>query len=144
MKTAFGNFDPSLFLRLSRALFPRWDFFDRIAHEFHLEIRSAPEDPWRRVGFSVRFGIGGLFVNPGVLLALAQINLIEHFAQEVQETPEDRVRDLTSYQLVASLAWVKADELLQRPTGIFFRVLASDPRRDIELFRSDFLRREDR
>jgi hypothetical protein len=66
-----------------RALFPKWSFFDRVASPYILEIKIQEE--WQHFQFDQKRTWYSLFVNPDLNLALAQVNLLEHFIQDPSE-----------------------------------------------------------
>lgn len=138
-----GAFRFDLFLSLIRAIFPRWDFFDRIAYHFDLEYETERDGSWERISFRRRFSLFHLFINTDLNEALAQMNLLDHFAHDVQslDRPEDAT-SLTSYKLVSSLVGAKAPAAVSPPR---FRLVAVSPTDRIVLFVSPRLRRgEDR
>lgn len=90
------------FLNLIRVLFPNWNFFDQIGHSLAIEYRSSNTDFWQTLELSASRGFTGLFFNPEVNLALAQGNIIEHFARDAQEQPEN-IENLSSYKMLRSM-----------------------------------------
>ncbi len=117
-----------------RALFPRWDFFDRIAYKFCLEVQSAPNGDWQRLEFLKSRKPWNLLYNPGINLALAHISLIDQFVLH----RENSVEKETSLQMLAAMVRQKT-----KPTDRFkFKVVAfkGDDRK--ELFVSDWLKAE--
>ncbi|HRO66290.1 MAG TPA: hypothetical protein PL182_01855 [Pseudobdellovibrionaceae bacterium] len=128
-----------LFLSLIRAVFPRWDFFDRIAYQFDLEFQKDSASSWERLSFQQNQTLRGLFINTDLNEALAQMNLLDHFARDVQELQKpDEAPALTSYRLVESLLWEKAPPAASK---LKFRLVAVSPKDRMILYASSWLRR---
>ena len=134
------------FLNLIRALFPRWSFFDRIGHHFELEFKVQNSRDWQKISFDQDRKAFSLFVNPAVNLAMAQVNIIEHFMGEISdlqrinsEVDSKDVQDLTTFRLLRSLIEVKL-EAFEIPAGPFqFKILACSPEEKLDVYISDWL-----
>ena len=111
IKKLGSRFDISLFLSLIRALFPHWNFFDRIAYSFYVQYRFGQENSWKKISFNQVRRFHHVFLNYETNLALAKISIIEHFARDIQELENreigmapsvwaGRVEELTSFCLV--------------------------------------------
>lgn len=141
-----AGFNPTLFLKLIRALFPYWSFFDRVGHQFELEFKVPDAKQWEPISFEqVRSRISFVF-NPSGNEAMAQVNIIEHFAQDIQELQlinpavhSKDVQNLTSFRLLKSLLKVKIRQY-ELPTNIIqFKILADSPTEKIVIYISDWL-----
>jgi hypothetical protein len=91
-----------MFLQLIRALFPRWNFFDRVGHRLELAYRLQGEDGWHAIPFSHRRTPWNLFFNPTGGMRLAEISLLENFAVDAQENPAG-LESLSTYRMIRSL-----------------------------------------
>ncbi|MBX3041017.1 MAG: hypothetical protein KF789_09960 [Bdellovibrionaceae bacterium] len=124
-----------LFLSLIRAIFPRWDFFDRIAYHFDLEYETDSKKTWEKISFEQRLSPLNLLFNADVNEALAQMNVIEHFAGDVQRLGDsEHAESLTSYKLLRSLVWEKVPSPL---ASLRFRVVAVNPDERLVLYVSE-------
>ena len=114
-----------------RALFPRWNFFDRIAYNFELHYRSSEENVWQKFLFTQSRTFLSLFYSPNCNLALAQISIIEHF---VRDTKDNSQKELAFKMLVALVKTkFQANEKFQ------FKIVACKANEKIDYFVSEFL-----
>jgi len=134
------QFDFQIFTSLIRALFPNWNFFDRIAYSFELQFQIESESEWQTISFSQKRNWYNLFFNPECNMALAQINIIEHFARDLQEVrlqfdsvlAEEKIQNLTTFRLLKSL-------LNNRPSpgqSLIFKIVAVQPSGSLDLYMS--------
>lgn len=107
-------------INLFRAIFPRWNFFDQISHRFELEYKTSKTSQWHKISFDQKRTLFSPIINPSCNLALAQINIIEHFVSDLEEGSENQ----TSYKLLLSLVKVKLSALGIRSEKIQFQVVA--------------------
>jgi hypothetical protein len=107
-------------INLFRALFPRWNFFDQISHRFELEYKTSKSGQWQKISFDQKRTLLSPLINPSYNLALAQINIIEHFVSDLEE----RKNNQTSYKLLLSLVKVKLLALGISKEKIQFQVVA--------------------
>lgn len=128
--------DFSLFMSLIRSLFPRWDFFDRIAYDFRLQLRDS-RGTWIESTEDSSLSWGNIFLNPTHLRILAENNVVEHFARDVQELSgeSEKIVTLTSYRLLKDVVMerTKSFGLSGEPE---FRVMAIGPNEELEIFHS--------
>lgn len=116
-----------IFLNLTRALFPRWDFYDRPGAQVHLEVKLLNSADWRRVSFAQKRRLFAVFVNPDYNMALAQISLIEQFVESLRELqmggkkclPEEVFR-LSSYVMLCAVVRASVGDQAAQ-----FRILAA-------------------
>lgn len=92
-----------------RAFFPNWKFYHAVGRPPRLHVRgrlaSGEWLPWRLVYPRSPRRAWHLVHNPHVNLMLAQQNLVDHLASDVNELPEGaEPGDLVSYRLVCRLA----------------------------------------
>lgn len=140
------NFQFQTFLSYIRALFPRWNFFDQIAYHFELSFQTPGSSRWERLPLTQERKIFSLFWNPFGNLTLAQANILEHFARDLQELqsiqPQLTLTDLerlTTYQLMLSLVEIKLISDFQNIQTFQFRLSAHNPQEVIDLFISDWM-----
>ena len=141
-----AGFNPSLFLSLIRALFPYWSFFDRVGHQFELEFKVPNSKTWEPLSFGqVRSRLCFLF-NANCNEAMAQVNIIEHFARDIQElqniNPAVHSRDvqnLTTFRLLKSLLKVKIQDYGLESKTIQFKILAESPNEKVVVYISDWI-----
>ncbi len=140
MNISKKQFDFQIFTSLIRALFPNWNFFDRIAYSFELQFQIESESEWQTISFSQKRNWYNLFFNPECNMALAQINIIEHFARDLQEVrlqfdsvlAEEKIQNLTTFRLLKSL-------LNNRPSpgqSLIFKIVAVQPSGSLDLYMS--------
>lgn len=128
------------FLILIRSVFPRWNFFDHIGYQFHLKYRTSESASWTFVDFQSKRTWKDLFFNPNHNLTLAQVSLIEHFAQDVQTHEHKQVPSLDSFRMVRALIEL---EILSDSTSSFqFALEASQNTSQVELYFSPWLKEE--
>lgn len=135
-----------LFFSLIRSLFPRWNFFDKIAYAFELEFKIAETSSWEPLSFLLHRSPLGLFFNPTANITLAQINLIEHFAHDIQELQKINplissldVENLTSFKLLRSLIRQKLKEKDLNQFSFQFKVIACNSQQKIDLYISHLI-----
>lgn len=126
-----AHFKFKVFLNLIRALFPKWNFFDRIAYTFELHFKLKPSASWQQIKFDQYHTNAGLFINEKCNLSLAEFNIVEHFANDVQEHLSS-ITTLTSYKLLTSLLESKLST-----TDFQFKILAVSPAEKIDIYVSD-------
>lgn len=92
-----------------------------------------------------------MLVNVDCNIKLAQINVIEHFARDVQELQvgndllcSQKVQELTSFKLLRSLIQMKLSEYLLESKTIQFQVLGSNYQEKVLIYVSDWLSLESR
>lgn len=107
-------------INLFRAIFPRWNFFDQISHRFELEYKTSNSKQWQKISFDQTRTIFSPLINPSCNLALAQINIIEHFVTDLEEGNKEQ----TSFNLLLSLVKVKLATLGVNQGEIQFQVVA--------------------
>jgi hypothetical protein len=107
-------------INLFRAIFPRWNFFDQITHRFELEYKTSKTSQWQKISFDQKRALLSPIINPSCNLALAQINIIEHFVSDLEEGS----RTQTSYKLLLSLVKIKLSALGIHSEKIQFQVVA--------------------
>lgn len=133
------KFNFQLFLSLIRALFPRWDFFDRIDYSFELQFKSGTVVDWQRICFDQKRKLTDLVFNPKSNLAMAQINILEHFAHDIQEFKNEdlKIKNLTSLKMTKSLLKTKLIELGIIKGLVQFRLVAISPNETVSLYISE-------
>ena len=114
-----------------RALFPRWDFFDRVAYQFSLEFKLSPGGNWQALDFSQTRTLRNLFYNPATNLALAQMSLIDQYVLHIENKKE---QDIT-LKMLAALVRVK----VQPKHEFQFKIMAIKDNDRTELFVSSWL-----
>ena len=135
-----AHFKFKVFLNLIRALFPQWNFFDRVAFTFELYFKLNTSESWQKINFDQKHTPLGLFANSKCNLSLAQFNTIEHFAIDVQEQATgSKITDLTTYHLLKSLLATKISEMGLTPTEFQFKVSAISPTEKIDLYISPWI-----
>lgn len=102
-------------LFLLRSFFPNWRFYHGFGHQPRLFVRTLDEDSqwgdWQMFMPRAPFKLATLFHNPRNNLLLAQQNLVDHLAFDIQNLPEGRdARELVTYRMVTRLAhdWLRA------------------------------------
>lgn len=102
-------------LYLLRSFFPNWRFYHGFGHQPRLFVRTEDEaGQWSGYHMFIPrapFELGNLFHNPRNNLLLAQQNLIDHLAFDIQYLPDGKdARELVTYQMVTRLAreWLRA------------------------------------
>jgi hypothetical protein len=132
---------------LFRAFLPNWSFFDSIGKEFKLEIRFDPQGKWIGLEFSALQSQSSLLFNAHVNLLLATIDVVEHFATDVQRlmltepqpTPK-LLEGLTSYRLVQNLIHSEIKSFEPQPTSFQFKLIALSPSTCDVIFISHWLK----
>ncbi len=137
--TFIEKFNFQLFLSLIRALFPRWDFFDRIDYCFELQFKSGAVADWQKISFDQERKLRDLVFNPQCNLAMAQINILEHFAHDVQEfkNKDLKIKSLTSLKMTKSLLKIKLIELGIMSGSAQLRLVAIGPNEKVNLYTSE-------
>jgi hypothetical protein len=136
-----AQFKFGVFVNLIRALFPKWNFFDRTAFKLELYFRLNQIDSWQKINFDQKHKFGGLFFNPNCNISLAHFNIVEHFAADVQgqSVVPKPISDYTSYHLIKSLLSFKVLELgLSTPT-MQFKIIAINQTEEFDLYLSEWL-----
>src|SRR5687768_12181186 len=118
------SFELKLFLNLIRALFPRWSFFEKVAYNFEIQFKIPNSSHWEPLTFEAKPSFMAFFLNADCNLALAQVNIIEHFSQDVLELQSKEVtisskevQHLTSFRLLRSVLRTKLNKYeLDSPT----------------------------
>ena len=102
-------------LYLLRSFFPNWRFYHGFGQQPRLFVRTLDAEgqwsDWQMFIPRAPFELSNLFHNARNNLLLAQQNLIDHLAFDIQTLPDGRdPRELVSYQLVTRLAreWLQA------------------------------------
>ncbi len=128
-----------IFLNLVRALFPRWDFYDRTGHQLDLEYKTEKSE-WCAFTFTENRRWFSLFVNPQLNLALAEISLIEQFVMGLQEMQAggrdvraEEITALSAYQMLGALVGTRIS------ADFRFRILALRGGQTDEIFVSDMV-----
>jgi hypothetical protein len=136
----------NIFINLIRALFPRWNFFDRVGHHFEIEIKIKDSSVWQKISFEQERRSFSLFVNPMMNLALAQVNIIEHFVsdlgdlQKVRAEIESReIQALTTFKMLLALLQVKMKDFEIGPAAFQFKILACSPSEKSDVYISDWI-----
>lgn len=139
-------FQLSVFLSLIRALFPHWNFYDEVGFQFLLQFKVPDSNRWEVISFEQRRRVLSLLFNPECNLALAQINIIEHFARDIQELQavnplihSKDVQKLTSFKMLKSLLRIKLKEYELNVATIQFKIVACSPRESLDLYISDWM-----
>ena len=104
-------------LFLLRAFFPNWKFFHAVGYVPHLYVRHLGPDAswadWHWVYPRRTRRLWHLVHNTDVNLALAEQNLLDHFANDLNDLPEgEDARQLVTYQLVDRLVRFDLDRRL--------------------------------
>ena len=94
---------------LLRSFFPNWRFYHGFGSQPRLFTRlQTPEGEWTDWQMFMpraKFAVRGLFHNPHNNLLLANQNLVDHLAFDIQTLPDHKpVTELVSYQMVMRLA----------------------------------------
>ncbi|UOF00645.1 hypothetical protein [Bdellovibrio reynosensis] len=120
-----------------RVLFPNWNFFNQVAYEFSLWVLAPGAAEWTLLPFHQERQPLGFFVNSEVNLALAELNLLEHFAQDLQsDLAEEDVTQLTTFKMVRSLVTEKLIEFKIDPRAKF-KLVAKSPSETLDLYVSE-------
>jgi hypothetical protein len=93
---------------LLRSFFPNWRFYHGFGSQPRLFIRSQVPDgewtEWQMFMPRAKFAVRDLFHNPHNNLLLANQNLVDHLAFDIQTLPDKKnVTELVSYQMVMRL-----------------------------------------
>ena len=133
-----AHFKFKVFLNLIRALFPKWNFFDRIAYTFELQYKLKSSNSWQKIVFEHNYSTLGLFVNEKYNLSLAHFNIVEHFASDIQDPyfSESAAPDLPTYKLLKSLLAVKISELGLSESDLQFKIVAVSSKENFDLYTS--------
>lgn len=138
-------FRPRLFLYLIRALIPRWNFFDHVNYQFELEFKIAEAQNWEKITFYQKKDLFGLLINPDTNLDMAKINVIEHFAYDIQNIStrhlELRFKDvqkLTSFKLLKALLESKIIMYIISNRTIQFKIVAVNFEERKDIYISDW------
>lgn len=112
-----------------RALFPNWNFFDQIAYSFEIHYKMPSSRDWQKISFDQKPKIHSLFFNPELNLALVEINVIEHFAQDVQQNED--VKSLTSFKILQSIIKMNLQNIEENTR---FKIVARSPEKTLDLY----------
>ncbi len=91
------------FLNLIRALFPQWDFFDRVSYHFELYYQMPNKQNWEKWSFQQSRPQWGLLFNAKTNMALAQVHIVEKFVREIQELNGQQFEHLSSFKMLQSM-----------------------------------------
>lgn len=131
------------FLHLVRVIFPSWNFFDQLGYSFKLYFRTQPNQHWEYVDLSCQMKPVSFFFNPKANYLLAQVSVIEHFAQEVQSLKADQIQNSTLYKMIRSMVL----DYLQHQKIDFnkaqFKIETVDQNQPIEIYASDWILNDD-
>ena len=137
-----------MLLVLVRALFPNWNFFDRVSFNFEIYFKVPDSIRWEVISFEQKRQLLGLFFNADLNLTLAQINIIEHFAQDIQELQNINplihskdVKKLTTFKMICSLIRIKLKDYELESSAIQFKIVACKSDEKIDLYVSEWLDR---
>ncbi len=135
-----------VFLNLIRAVFPNWNFFDKVAYNFELEFKIKDSKTWEKIVFDQTRKPFGLFTNSECTLALAQVNIIEHFVKDIQDLQQEDtlvnskdVQNLTTFKMLRSLLSVKLHVYDISHASVQFKVVACSPDERVDVYISDWL-----
>ena len=102
-------------LYLLRSFFPNWRFYHGFGHQPRLFVRTQDDEgqwsDWQMFIPRAPFELANLVHNPRNNLLLAQQNLVDHLAFDIQNLPDGKdARELVSYRMVTRLAreWLRA------------------------------------
>lgn len=133
------------FLNLVRALFPYWSFFDQTAYTFKVFTKAPIESDWMPVLFETESKNNSILCNSTVNGLMAEFNVVEHFAKDVQEilknssTKTADCQHLTTFKLLCSIIRTRLESF---PHKTFqFKILAVSAHDTVELFVSEPLNR---
>ncbi len=125
---------------LIRVLFPRWAFFEKIGHRFDLEFKVTGSHDWNKIDFSQTRQPLSFFINPEANLAMAHVNIIEHFVSDLQDSPKTNPLELRTYPLLSSLILEKVKLYEFDASSLQFRILARKGKEIEPLFYSNILK----
>jgi hypothetical protein len=135
-----------IFMNLIRAIFPRWNFFERVAYGFELHFKVPDALKWEQISFDQKRTPLSLLINPSCNLALAQVCLLEHFARDIQELQEQaellassEVQSLTTFKMVSSLLKSKLQEYELETGAIQFKIVACGATDKVDVYISDWI-----
>lgn len=133
------NFD--IFINSIRCLFPRWNFFQSTQYQFKLEIKNINEKHWTKIQFLQKRKMYNLLFNPNCNLDLAQVNVIEHFAEVIQLDSKNnknlQIKKITSLRLIQSLVISLLQDMNLKQGCYQFKVVAENLNEKIEIYKSD-------
>lgn len=122
-----------------RALFPRWSFYDQVAYHFELEFKVFGSADWHPISFTQPRSLFTLFLNSNCNLAMASINIIEHFATEVQSQTDFDAHQLTSFKLLTSLLKAKLTDFELPTNSVQFKIVAAQCEKKETIYFSNVL-----
>jgi hypothetical protein len=122
-------------IQFFRSLFPHWNFFDRIGYAFDLEVKSQGSSTWQKVVFRQKRTLLGLFFNPDDNLTLSEVNILEHFAGEVQDSTPSNTINLATYKMIKSLL-----ELQFGKISLQFKIVGSNKMEKVDIYVSDLIK----
>ncbi len=126
------KFRQKTFLYLVRALFPQWNFFDRIAYDFELDYQLEHAS-WQTFCLDQKHEAIGLFISPKMNLALACSQLIEQLAYEVQDSTTV-IHEHAVYKMICSML-----KFHFPGNKIQFKIVAVDESERSDLFLSGWI-----
>lgn len=139
-------FRPQLFIYLIRALIPSWNFFDHVNYQFGLEFKVSGSEKWENVTFQRKNDLFGLLINPEINMDMAQVNIIEHFAYDIQDLifkdPKIRFKDvqrLTSFKLLKSVLRIQLKNYQIAHSTIQFKIVATNLNEIKDIYISDWV-----
>lgn len=90
------------FINSIRALFPVWNFFDRISQPYELWVKV--DGHWVKKQSSHRTQLHHLFFNPRGTREHLEHSLLELFAQDIEHCAPGEISKLVSFELISRLA----------------------------------------
>ena len=135
-------------LSLVRALFPKWNFFDRIAFNFQLEFKIPGSTLWEPISFDQERRPFDVIINANYNLSLAQVSLLEHFSRDIQElqaanplVDSKEVQALTSFKMLRSLLFFKLQEYELESDSVQFKIVACGEKEILDIYISDWIQK---
>lgn len=132
------QFNFKTFLSLIRALFPRWNFFDETGFNYEIHYLLPEHNTWKKIDFAHRQKFYHLFLNPTFNETLAEFNIVEHFARDIQEHEHQEIAtsSKTSFKLFLSLMKLKLKWIGKDPSRIQIKLLARNSSEMIVVYHS--------
>lgn len=134
------------FFHLIRAVFPRWNFFDQVAYNFELEFKVKDASNWSPIQFYQKRQPLSLFLNTQTNMALAEVNIIEHFAKDIQDLQNKNalvhsrdIHKLVSYKLLKSLIEIKLQDYELPSSSVQFKIVARNTQESLDIYISDWI-----
>ena len=139
-------FNFKLFSAFIRALFPRWNFFDFVGFNFQVSFKVPDQNHWEILSFDVERKSLGLMLNPECNLVLAKVNVVEHFAEDIQmltlESDQISQQDLqkkASYLMLVEIVKLELSKFEIYQSVFQFKVTAIKDSEEVDLFFSDWI-----